>query len=200
MYSTIYSNGELDLNQVAERILQRMNNTKKISKAAVDLTDVKYVLNLIDCINQLPEHAVSYDGFRLEDIHIPQCFKDFVWPSRVAFKAEAKYPDLRKVHQVQCEEKVDLSRLKDIADKIGSQFKVSVVKKSIAELRGAKTLDDVQYSVIVEGEMRVDASNSEKFVPIPVCDAVATIVGNHVVNEDASYVVGLFLDYLEFDK
>lgn len=196
----LIKDSRLDYKQVYNRLLARIQDTKKVSRRLDSLPELDYALQLIDCINQEPEYVKSYDGCRFEDIPLPKFLSDFVQPSKISFKPDAKYVDLKRTHSVSGKVPVDLGKLKTLCDVINSIMKTNSAPVFVSELRRPKTLDEVRFCV-TDGSVEVTSSegSSDYFVPIPVIDQVLAIIGNHVVNEDANYILNLYLDYLKFD-
>lgn len=193
--------GYLDPIALSNRLNERMLDTKKVSRAVHDKSDILYALQLIEVINQLPDYVESYMGFRFDEIRIPKFLAPFVWPKKVSFKPDVKYSDLRRVRRDLTDVPVDLGRLKGLTDCVNSEFKCDIAPVAISELRSARTLDEVRFCV-TEGEVErviVDGAQ-DYFIPIPVISQILDVVGVHVVNEDAEYIVKLFLDYMRFDS
>lgn len=198
--SDLFKGGYLNPASLSSRINERIADTKKVSKVLHNIKDIEYALSLIDCINQEPEYAVSYEGVRFEDIRVPKFLSDFIWPSKVSFKPELKYPDLRRVHSVDNKVPVDLRSLKRLCDNVNAEMKCDAPSVSIDQYRRPKTIDEVKFSVTHDKvERTMSEGSNDFFVPVPVISAVMDIVGEHVVNEDAEYIVNMYLDYLRFD-
>lgn len=196
-------NSRLDYKQIATRMVERIQDAKKVSRNVTNkdnrLPELEYALELIDCINQEPDYVNSYEGVRFEDIPIPAFLSDFVGPSKVSLKPDTKYPDLRKVHSVDSKVPVDLGKLKRLCDIIDSVMRTDAKPVTIDQLRRPKTLDEVRFCVTDNSvELTCTDGSSDYFVPVPVVDQVLAIVGNHVANEDANYILGLYLDYIKF--
>lgn len=194
--------GNFNYHIIAERICERINDTKKVSRAPEGLMErIENVLNLIDAINQQPEYVQSYNGVRFEDIEIPKFLSHFIQPSKVSLKPEAKYPDLRRTHSVKDVVSIDLGELKSLCDNVNSIMKARALPVKISDHRRPKTLDEVKFCV-TDGSIEVtcDEGASDRFVPVPVIPQVLAIVGEHVVNEDANYILNLFLDHMNFEE
>lgn len=194
--SNLLKGGYLDLSVLSGDIIDRISAMRKVSRLQKEeFVGVEYVLNLIDSINQLPEYEVSYGGYRFEDIKIPHFLTPFVWPAKVSFKPGTKYVDLRRVHEVG-PVSVDLNSLKTLQDRYNSVLKCDDKAVPVSELRRTLTIDDVKFSTTVDGVERVISDSPDDiFIPVPLVSAVGEIIGHRVFNEDANYVINLFVDY-----
>lgn len=194
--------GNFNYLQIRDRICERIEDTKKVSRMPAGLEDKIYnALKLIDAINQQPDYVQSYNGVRFEDIQIPKFLSSFIQPSKVSLKPEAKYADLRRVHSVKDAIPVDLGELKSLCDVVNSIMKAKIAPVMVSEYRRPKTLDEVKFCV-TDGSIEVTCSegSNDRFVPVPVISQVLAVVGEHVVNEDANYILNLYLDHMVFDE
>lgn len=194
----MYHNGTIDIEQVATRIHERMEASARIAKPRIESKDVTYLLQVIDRINQEPEYSYGIDGYLFEQIKIPTCFSSFVWPEKICFVGGVMYPDLRNTRKCSGE-KVELSKLKDIADKLAGTFKSQSEVVSIDTLRTTKLLDDVNFSVFYDDSDFVRPSNGDDvFIPIPVKDFVVELYGRNLITQSAEFVFQRAIDNMCF--
>lgn len=187
-----------NLNLIATEFVNKINCTKKVSRKYESSCDVEYVLQCIMKINSLDWTATSCDGEIFDNIQIPSCFQDFVFPSKVALVANSRYPDLRFDVGDYSSIKIDKSKLIRVADEIYQLFKSDAQLKSISQLRQVVTLHDVNFAILMNGEWSVCDSGDSPFVPVPLKSEVSPIIGNHAVNESANYVLQSYFDIFKF--
>lgn len=200
MIDMIYeNNGNLKTKDLATLINAKMLNAKKVSRVKDKTDEIEYQLKLIAAINNLPEYEVAYQGFRFDEIRILKCLSAFVAPSRISYKTERVYDNLKVVYDVE-KVPVDLRQLKETCDVVNSEFKCNIEAVAISDLRKPVTLDEARVCVSIGGEMKVRCDGDDYTIYTPVIPEVGIVVGYHVFNETAEFGANMFLDYLRFDS
>lgn len=178
--------------QLATELYKRIVAQKKISHLQVKQEDILYILQLIDCVNNLPWTACEFKGIPLDKIVIPACLGFKVMPSRVSFNVGSKYPDLRYTWDAP-DVDLDLMRIINIADGIYGSVKMDTKLINLEQLRGVVDLNGVNFAVNIDGIWKVEGNYTSPFYPVPLKKEVSSIFGTHVVNETAEYVIKDFI-------
>lgn len=186
-----------DLDLIASTIVNKINATKKVSRKYEDVDGIKYVLSVIMKINHLDWTSTSCDDELLDNVMIPSCFSDFVFPSKVALVANSRYPDLRFDMGAYQSVSLDKSKLISIADDIYQLYKSEAQLKSVGELRKVVCLHDVNFAILLNNKWSVIDNGDAPFIPIPLKSEVSPIIGVHAVNESANYVIQTYFDYFK---
>lgn len=187
-----------DCEKIAARLDEVLTDTMKVSKPKHDLEDLVMAIQVIDAINNLDEYARSYYGDRFDDIFIPKCLSDFVFPSRVALKDDSRYPDLRYLS-----EKGDLAvynhaQMKKLIDNINAEFKINEPPVYISDVRKPVKLDDVNIMTVSDkGFVTIVDGSSKGFIPVIIKDSILDIYGERIFNEDANYVIERYLTFFK---
>lgn len=193
------SNGHLKTKDLAQLINAKMLNAKKVSRVKDKTEELEYQLKLIAAINSQPEYEIAYMGYRYDEIRILKCLSAFVAPSRISFKSERVYANLKVVSD--CEQvPVDLRQLKETLDVVNSEFKTTLDSVAISNLRRPVTLEEAKICVLINGTWRTVCDGDNYHISVPVIPEVGTILGHHVFNETAEYSANMYLDYLRFDS
>lgn len=187
-----------DCEKIASRLDEVLTDTMKVSKAKHEKDDLVMALEVIDAINNLDEYARSYFGDRIDDIFIPKCLSDFVYPSRVALKDDSRYPDLRYLSDRKEPAVYNHAQMKKLIDNINAEFKVNEPPVYISDLRKPVKLDDVNIMTVSgDGFVTIVDGSSKGFIPVLVKDSILDIYGDRIFNEDANYVIERYLTFFK---
>lgn len=188
-----------DIEAVAKVLSEIAESSKRIGKCSVTYEDLHKALTVIVRVNNLDEYARSLDGVLLEDIKIPECLKAFVSPSKVSFVVGDRYPNIKMRDDNADGFKWSIRDLFEINNHISSTFKTDSRMVAITELRQQSDLNSVKYAVdLGNGEYFTQVDDAYNFIPVIVSDAVGVLIGNHVANESADYVVEKYLSNFSF--
>lgn len=194
-----YVKNSINIEEVATVLSQIAESSKRIGRCSVTKEDLKKALTVIVRVNNLDEFAHSLDGVLLEDIKIPECLKAFVSPSKISFVVGDRYPNLKKLDTVSGEFEWSIRDLYEINNHISSTFKIESKMVAITELRQQSDLNSVKYAVIKDdGEYYTQVDDAYNFIPTVVSDAVGVLIGDHIANETADYVVERYLSNFIF--
>lgn len=194
------TDGGLDWYRLTQKLFSRLDVRKLDRRFEFDFDLVKYIMDLIESINQLKDYDTSYDGYPLDEILVPEFFKDFIWPSKVMFKPDSRYPDLRVTYKAS-NVSVDLAKLRQFHDELSIAFKGKDFNLvSIGSLRKSVLLDDVRYCLTNEktGTVRVMSDGDERFIPIPVSNFISKLIGPYVMTRDADDVIENYFQFIKF--
>lgn len=198
--SRFYSKSGFKPEPVAKVLSEIAESSKRIGRCSVTYEDLLEALTVISRVNNLDEYARSLDGVLLEDIKIPECLKAFVSPSKVSFNVGDRYPNLKVLGDNDPNFNWTIRDLFEINNHISSTFKIDSRMVAIAELRQQSDLNSVKYAVTFNGdELYTLVDEAYNFVPVAVADAVGVLVGNHVANETADYVIEKYLSNFSFN-
>jgi hypothetical protein len=187
-----------DCDKIASRLNEVLNDTMKVSKPKHDKDDLVMALEVIDTINNLDEYARSYFGDRFDDVFIPKCLSDFVYPSRVSLKDDSRYPDLRYLYDRKEPGIYNHARMKKLIDNINAEFKINEPPVYISDLRKPVKLDDVNIMTVSnDGIVTIVDGSSKGFIPVLVKDSILDIYGERIFNEDANYVIERYLTFFK---
>lgn len=199
MKDSLFTNNGFNPAKVAERLSEVAENSKRIGRCSVSYEDLVKALTIISRVNNLDEYARSLDGILLDDIKIPECLKAFVSPSKISFVVGDRYPNLKVLSQNEPDFKWSVRDLYDINNHISSTFKTESKMVAITECRGAEDFNSAKYAVKkANGEYYTQVDDAYNFVPTVVSDAVGVLIGDHVANETADYVLEKYLCSFSF--
>lgn len=187
-----------DCEKIALRLDEVLTDTMKVSKSKHLLEDLVMAIKVINAINNLDEYARSYYGNRFDDIFIPKCLSDFVYPSRVSLKDDSRYPDLRYISKDESDAVYNHAQMKRLVDAINAEFKMNESPVYISDLRKPVKLDDINIMVSSgNGFVTIVDGSSKGFIPVLVKDVILDIYGDRIFNEDANYVIEHYLTFFK---
>lgn len=190
-----------DCENIALRLDEVLTDTIKVSKPKHLLEDLVMAIKVIDAINNLDEYAKSYYGDRFDDIFIPKCLSDFVYPSRVSLKDDSRYPDLRYISRDESDAVYNHAQMKRLVDAINAEFKVNESPAYISDIRKPVKLDDINIMVPSgNGFVTIVDGSSKGFIPVLVKNVILDIYGDRIFNEDANYVIEHYLTFFKVDE
>lgn len=194
-----YKGFSFNIEAVAKVLSDIAESSKRIGRCSVSYEDLSKALTVIARVNNLDEYARSLDGILLDDVKIPECLKAFVSPSKISFVVGDRYPNLKMRDVNDREFKWSIRDLFEINNHISSTFKTESKMVAITELRQQSDLNSVKYAVnLGDGEYFTHVDDAYNFIPVVVSDAVGVLIGNHVANESADYVIERYLSNFSF--
>lgn len=187
-----------DCEKIAARLDEVLTDTMKVSKTKHLLEDLVMALKVIDAVNCLDEYARSFNGDRLEDIFIPKCLSDFVYPSRISLKDDSRYPNIKYLPKEDVDAIYNHAEMKRLVDAINAEFKINDSPVYISDLRKPAKLDDVNVMTVSgNGFVTIVDGDSKGFIPVLVKDCILDIYGDRIFNEDANFVIEQYLTFFK---